>query len=668
MPKKMTHDEFSVRFNERANKKYCLGSYKFESRDSEIEIFCQDHGRFVKKAALLLDKRNIHHCPDCYREYLSSRSKDTQKTFLQKVKKIFGNQYDFSQSKYIDSTTKVEIVCPIHGPFFKSPNILLNKASGCQKCSTIKQREQSVEAAKKSVYPQLKSLWPDYSIDLSSYKNNRTKIKVICSIHGPFDASSVSLLNGKGCPICGIEKAKISRRLTNDQFIKKARDVHGALYSYDLVDYVNAHTNVTIVCKNHGEFLCNPSNHIHLGRACPTCSGKKSSAGKKVSSSITQLEFENRAKKAHPHKNYDLSKASYVNQRTKVEVLCKDHGVFYILPYNLWGGGGCSQCGQEKASNKQRLTADEFISRSIEAHLHTYDYSQVEYHNARTHVIVSCYQHGPWSVLPSNHILGKSGCPICAKIDTGKKISEVNTKDTAWFITEAGKVHSLKYDYSNTEYKGSNATLTINCYKHGEFTQVARTHLVGKGCNVCANELRAEGQLLSQKETIERFRLIHRGRYDYSLAEIYGTKSKIKIGCPEHGMFTQKVGSHLEGKGCPKCSLSKGELAVASLLEKNSIKFEVEFPISDLVDNKVLRFDFCLPQTNTLIEYDGEQHFRPVTFGGMSEEKALLVHEKIRGRDERKNVWAKENGYRLIRIRFDENIQEVLEREKVISS
>ena len=88
--------------------------------------------------------------------------------------------------------------------------------------------------------------------------------------------------------------------------------------------------------------------------------------------------------------------------------------------------------------------------------------------------------------------------------------------------------------------------------------------------------------------------------------------------------------------------------------------------MEDGVDNRKLRFDFYIPSQNVLIEYDGEQHYRPVTFGGMSREKSLEVHKKIKSRDHRKNVWALDKGYRLIRIRFDEDISTVLARERVI--
>jgi len=114
--------------------------------------------------------------------------------------------------------------------------------------------------------------------------------------------------------------------------------------------------------------------------------------------------------------------------------------------------------------------------------------------------------------------------------------------------------------------------------------------------------------------------------------------------------------------------LSKGETAVARLLDLASVNFEVEFVMEDGVDNTRLRFDFYIPNQNVLIEYDGEQHYRPVTFGGMSKEKALEVHKKIKSRDHRKNVWALDKGYRLIRIRFDENISTVLACEGVIKA
>jgi very-short-patch-repair endonuclease len=121
--------------------------------------------------------------------------------------------------------------------------------------------------------------------------------------------------------------------------------------------------------------------------------------------------------------------------------------------------------------------------------------------------------------------------------------------------------------------------------------------------------------------------------------------------------------AHLEGKGCPACSQSKGERFIDEWLRESGYKFEREFPIpitSTVGKNGRLRFDFLISEHKVLIEFDGEQHFRPVTFFGSSRETALKVHKEIKRRDKIKNVWATKNGYELIRIRYDDDIREKL--------
>ena len=106
------------------------------------------------------------------------------------------------------------------------------------------------------------------------------------------------------------------------------------------------------------------------------------------------------------------------------------------------------------------------------------------------------------------------------------------------------------------------------------------------------------------------------------LKEIYLTNmEKVKIKCKKHGIFLQAPNTHRQGKGCPQCSLSKGEAKVAKYLDEHNIQYIVEYPIKNPRSGHNLRFDFFLPNQNMFIEYDGLQHFEPVDFGGMSQIK-----------------------------------------------
>ena len=122
----------------------------------------------------------------------------------------------------------------------------------------------------------------------------------------------------------------------------------------------------------------------------------------------------------------------------------------------------------------------------------------------------------------------------------------------AWF-EEAPKIHNNYYDHSKAEFCGVCEEITIICPKHGDFLQIARSHLK-HGCEKCGVEKRKQTKI--EKSKIKFFGeapKIHNNYYDYSKAEFCGMCEKIKITCPKHGQFLQKPIKHLKGQGCNKC-------------------------------------------------------------------------------------------------------------------
>ena len=123
--------------------------------------------------------------------------------------------------------------------------------------------------------------------------------------------------------------------------------------------------------------------------------------------------------------------------------------------------------------------------------------------------------------------------------------------------------------------------------------------------------------------------------------------------------------SLLRGNGCPKCSSSKGERYIINYLNKNNIEYIHDEPyFNDLkgYNNGILRPDFILPNHKIWIEFDGQQHFEPVDFAGKGKEWAEKNFEYIKRNDKIKNKYAKENGWRLIRISYLDlyNIEDIL--------
>ena len=129
------------------------------------------------------------------------------------------------------------------------------------------------------------------------------------------------------------------------------------------------------------------------------------------------------------------------------------------------------------------VTTESWIKMAKAVHGRKYDYSLVDYENNRKHVTIICPIHGEFEQKPYVHLAGK-GCPKCGEISKAKK----KTLTTKKFISKAKKVHGDKYDYSQTEYKGSHEPVEIICPVHGKFSIRACDHLRGKGCGKCKTE------------------------------------------------------------------------------------------------------------------------------------------------------------------------------------
>lgn len=151
--------------------------------------------------------------------------------------------------------------------------------------------------------------------------------------------------------------------------------------------------------------------------------------------------------------------------------------------------------------------------------------------------------------------------------------------------------------------------------------------------------------LSSTKEFIEKSIKIHGNKYNYSKVEYKNNKTHIKIICPKHGEFIQEPRSHLSGYGCATCKESLGELKIASILEKLNINFIRQKSFPNCYRQKNLFFDFYLPIYNICIEYDGRQHFEEIELFGGKEYLKLLQES-----DEIKNSYCKNNKIKLLRI------------------
>lgn len=549
-------------------------------RDQKVCIICKKHGEFWQSPHNHTVQKQG--CPICAREDNAKKlTKDTD-WFLKRAHAIHGDKYDYSETHYISARAKVCIIChekddggQEHGRFWMGPTYHINNKQGCPKCAHPKHTLNWFINQAKTKYGD------KFDYSKTVYTNNHSKLTVTCPQHGDFETFPNPFLRGTGCPKCE------GRNLTTDEFVELARLIHGDKYDYSKVDYKNRTTPIRIVCPEHGEFIQPPYRHLN-GTGCPTCGS--------LHNRFTQEEFIQKAREVHGDA-YDYSKADYRGTEIPVCIVCPKHGEFYQSPHSHLNGANCPKC-----SGRARLTKESFIERATRLHNGKFDYSKVIIKGNKKKVCIICPEHGEFWQTPNAHLLGV-GCSKCA----GKYM------DQTMFLERAHLVHGNKYDYSEAHYVNSATKVRIICPEHGVFLQSAASHLAGQRCPKCS------GKYMDTEYFIEKCTKKHHGKYDYSLVEYKGSHVKVKIICPQHGVFEQKAYLHLAGNGCPICNQSHLEAQVRGLLKREKLKFISQQQFDWLVYKDNLFLDFFIPKYGVAIECQGEQHFRPLDFFGGKE-------------------------------------------------
>ena len=284
------------------------------------------------------------------------------------------------------------------------------------KCTT----EKFIEKARKKYGDK-------YDYSKVEYKGYNVKVCIICPIHGEFWITPDVFLHKNGCPKCGLEKMRKSLTKTTEQFIEEAKKIHGDKYDYSKVNYIDGHTKVCIICPKHGEFWQDACKHVSNKKSgCPKCAIERQR--------LTTEEFIKRAREVHGNK-YNYSKTEYVNQTTKVCIICPKHGEFWQAPNGHLEGKGCKHCG-----HNTKLTTEEFIKRAKEVHGDKYDYSKVIYNGMEKSVCIICPKHGEFWQTPRHHILGfKCGCSKCCVSKLEQFVMDTLNNKKIEFIYECGK-------------------------------------------------------------------------------------------------------------------------------------------------------------------------------------------------------------------------------------
>ena len=194
-------------------------------------------------------------------------------------------------------------------------------------------------------------------------------------------------------------------KMTTEEFVIRANAVHDNRYDYSETEFINWKSRIKVICYKHGEFT--PFVHNHLkGSGCQKCQREIPQVKPKEESTFIKEAIAKHGDK------YDYSKARYINKRTRLIIICKEHGEFLQFPSNHLKGAGCNKCKGKLISKAKTLNINQFIDKAVLKHGYLYDYSKIDYIDYITKIEIFCKTHGVFLQSPYHHLRG-CGCPVC---------------------------------------------------------------------------------------------------------------------------------------------------------------------------------------------------------------------------------------------------------------
>ncbi|MFA5626233.1 MAG: DUF723 domain-containing protein [Thiohalomonadaceae bacterium] len=306
----------------------------------------------------------------------------------------------------------------------------------------------------------------------------------------------------------------MAKKSNKEEFVRKARKIHGDRYVYDKVDYRGSKVPVTIICPEHGNFDMTPGNHLNRGQGCRDCYI--------ASISMTPEDFEKRAREVHGDK-FDYSKANFTETRNPVTIICPVHGKFKQRASSHLDGYGCRECASEALVVE--MSREEFVEKAREVHGEKYLYHLIPETISRlayTRGKFVCPIHGVFTQTYDKHLNGQ-GCRTCSY--------QVNSRRPRTTLEEAEKrareVHGDLYEYISLE----SGTLTYRCKEHGEVSQNLYSHLAGIRCPRCSSNISTQhNRIIGWLDDIgESYEVNKRGIIGRKELDLYFPEKKLAI-------------------------------------------------------------------------------------------------------------------------------------------
>lgn len=290
---------------------------EYLTKDDPLTITCKRHGDVSVIACSHLHMKSG--CPTCQQEnYLKGRLLK----FMTGAKRHHGDMYDYSQTRFVNQITPIEIICKIHGSFMQTPENHC-KGAGCQTCALEDQRLDTATFIERS----RKVFGDTYDYSKVNYTTRISKVVITCRTHGDFLQRPGSHIAGCGCRKCFVDE----RRKGREKFIAEALKIHGVKYDYSRVQYKTINDKVEILCSIHGSFHLQPGSHLYGKQGCRGCKDSKGEV--EVARVLDECEIlYEREYKIHPQRfRYDF----YIPE---ANICIEFHGNQHYRPVEFFGG------------------------------------------------------------------------------------------------------------------------------------------------------------------------------------------------------------------------------------------------------------------------------------------------------------------------------------------
>lgn len=318
--KKFDLDTFIRKANKIWNNKYDYSKVVYTGTNNKVCIICPEHGEFWQTVSNHLKGQCA--CKECRGKSKDFKVIRSKEDFIKVANEKYNYKFDYSKVDFKGSREKVCIICPEHGEFWQLPYQHLNCKNGCPKCTNTFRFTQD------EFIKECEKIHPEYTTNKTVYTGITNSVILTCPKHGDFSILASTLIYHHGyCPDCAVE----SYTLTKEDFIRKAREIHGWKYDYSEVNYINYKTPITIICPKHGKFEQLPGNHLK-GCKCPEC------AREQIEPSKGELFIKNLLNKYHcKYKfQYEIKTKEIARNSNKiiVDFIVKHNDCIYIIEYN----------------------------------------------------------------------------------------------------------------------------------------------------------------------------------------------------------------------------------------------------------------------------------------------------------------------------------------------